>query len=163
MINISVNAINQRAPYKVKNTGENSFMFETEHGMVYSVGFLQDVSFYRDGVYQFYLINLSGKTINADKNISETVRVIIEEFFTHKEAIMLYICDTTDGRQASRNRLFRIWYETYEKNDLFSLYSEGMTIDNVRYFSSILLRKNHPMHIKVISAFHDFTKLHNQG
>lgn len=162
MINLSVNAINQRAPYKVKNTGENSFMFETEHGVVYSSGFLQDVSFYRDGVYQFYLINLSGKTITADKKISETVRVIVEEFFTHEEAVMLYICDTTDGRQASRDRLFRIWFDTYEKNDSFSLYSEGMTIDGVRYFSSILLRKDHPMHIKVLGAFHDFTVAHHQ-
>ena len=104
MIALSVDTINQRAPYKLEQTGDTSFMFETKHGVVYSAGFMQDVSFLSEGVYQFYLVNLSGKTIGRDDDISETVRVVIEEFFTHKEVVMLYICDTADGRQASRDR-----------------------------------------------------------
>ena len=163
MIKLSENAINQRAPYKVEQTGDTSFMFETKHGVVYSVGFMQDVSFYREGVYQFYLINLSSQTIGVDKNISETVRVVIEDFFTHNEVVMLYICDTADMRQEFRDRLFKIWFNTYEKCDLYSLYTEGMTIDNVRYLSSVLLRKDHPMHNQVLSKFHDFIMEHNQG
>ncbi len=162
MINLSVDSINLRAPYKVEQTGDTSFMFETKHGVVYSVGFMQDVSFYREGVYQFYLINLSSKTIGVDKNISETVRVVIEEFFTHKEVVMLYICDTTDLRQESRDRLFKIWFNTYEKSDSYSLYTEGMTIDNVRYLSSVLLRKDHPLHNQVLNKFHDFIVKHSQ-
>ena len=163
MIKLSENAINQRAPYKVEQTGDTTFMFETEHGVVYSVGFMQDVSFYNEGVYQFYLINLSSKTIGVDKNISETVRVVIEEFFSHKEVVMLYICDTADMRQEYRDRLFRIWFYTYENSNLYSLYSEGMIIDNVHYFSSILLRKDHPLHNQVISSFHDFIVEHNKA
>lgn len=163
MIKLSENAINQRAPYKVEQTGDTSFMFETKHGVVYSVGFMQDVSFYREGVYQFYLINLSSQTIGVDKNISETVRVVIEDFFTHNEVVMLYICDTADMRQEFRDRLFKIWFNTYEKCDLYSLYTEGMTIDNVRYLSSVLLRKDHPMHNQVLNRFHDFIMEHNQG
>ena len=162
MINLSVDAINQRAPYKVENTGDNSFMFETEHGVVYSVGFLQDVSFYTEGVYQFYLMNMSGKTISADEKISETVRVIIEEFFSHKEAVMLYICDTSDGRQASRDRLFRIWFDTYIYNSSYSLHTESMEIDKVRYYSSILMRKDHPKSITILSSFVKFFQEHNQ-
>jgi hypothetical protein len=162
MINLSVNAINQRAPYKVEQTGDTSFMFETKHGTVYSVGFMQDVSFYSEGVYQFYLINLSSKTIGVDKKISETIRVVIEEFFSHKEVVMLYICDTADTRQEYRDRLFKIWFNTYEKNDLYALYSEGLTIDNVHYFSGILLRKDHPSHINILSAFHNFIAEHTQ-
>ena len=66
MINLSVNAINQHSPYKLEQTGDTSFMFETKHGVVYSAGFMQDVSFLSEGVYQFYLVNLSGKTIGRD-------------------------------------------------------------------------------------------------
>ena len=163
MIKLSENAINQRSPYKLEQTGDASFMFETKHGVVYSVGFMQDVSFYNEGVYQFYLINLSSKTIGVDKNISETVRVVIEEFFTHKEAVMLYICDTADMRQEYRDRLFRIWFNTYEKSNSYSLHTEGLILDNVHYFSSILLRRDHPLYIKVLSAFHNFIVEHNQG
>ena len=162
MIALSVDTINQRAPYKLEQTGDTSFMFETKHGVVYSAGFMQDVSFLSEGVYQFYLINLSGKTIGRDDDISETVRVVIEEFFTHKEVVMLYICDTADGRQASRDRLFRAWFYSFEENESYTLHTEGMMIDNVRYLSSVLLRKDHPLYMKVLSAFHNFITEHNQ-
>ena len=163
MIALSVDTINQRAPYKLEQTGDTSFMFETKHGVVYSAGFMQDVSFLSEGVYQFYLVNLSGKTIGRDDDISETVRVVIEEFFTHKEVVMLYICDTADGRQASRDRLFRAWFYSFEENESYTLHTEGMMIDNVRYLSSVLLRKDHPLYMKVLSAFHNFITEHNQG
>ncbi len=162
MIALSVDTINQRAPYKLEQTGDTSFMFETKHGVVYSAGFMQDVSFLSEGVYQFYLVNLSGKTIGRDDDISETVRVVIEEFFTHKEVVMLYICDTADGRQASRDRLFRAWFYSFEESESYTLHTEGMMIDNVRYLSSVLLRKDHPLYMKVLSAFHNFITEHNQ-
>lgn len=162
MINLSVNAINQRAPYKVEQTGDDSFLFETKQGVVYSVGFLQDISFYGEGVYQFYLINMSGRTIRTDENISETVRVIIEEFFSHKEAVMLYICDTSDGRQIYRDRLFRIWFNTYIQNDSYSLLTESILIDNIRYYSSVLMRKDNPKLVQVLSSFTNFFKEHNE-
>ena len=162
MIALSVDTINQRAPYKLEQTGDTSFMFETKHGVVYSAGFMQDVSFLSEGVYQFYLVNLSGKTIGRDDDISETVRVVIEDFFTHKEVVMLYICDTADGRQASRDRLFRAWFYSFEESESYTLHTEGMMIDNVRYLSSVLLRKDHPLYMKVLSAFHNFITEHDQ-
>ena len=163
MINLSVNAINQRSPYKLEQTGDISFMFETKHGVVYSVGFMQDVSFFSEGVYQFYLINLSGKTIGGDDDISETVRVVIEEFFAQEEVVMLYICDTTDMRQEYRDRLFKAWFDTYIYNGSYTMYNACMTLDNVKYFSSIILRKDHPFHDNIISTFHNYILEHNQG
>ena len=162
MVHISADAVNLRSTYKVKQESDNVFSFKTKHGIVYTVGFVADVSFFDEGVYQFFIINESGHTSRADKEVLETVRVIIEEFFAQREPVMLYICDTTDKRQASRDRLFRIWFHTYIMNDAYSMYSEQMTIDNVRYFSSIILRKDHPMHNKVLSTFHDFIVEHSQ-
>ena len=162
MVHISADAVNLHSSYKVKQESDNVFSFKTKHGIVYTVGFVADVSFFDEGVYQFFIINESGHTSRADKEVFETVRVIIEEFFAQREPVMLYICDTTDKRQASRDRLFRIWFHTYIMNDAYSMYSEQMTIDNVRYFSCIILRKDHPMHNKVLSTFHDFIVEHSQ-
>lgn len=53
-------------------------------------------------------------------------------------------------------------YYTYEKSDLYSLYGEGMTIDNVRYFSSIILRKDHPLYNQVLNTFHKFIVAHSE-
>ena len=163
MIHISVEAVNRRSPYKVEQEDDAVFSFKTKHGIVYTVGFVWDISFFDEGVYQFFINNISGQTAERDDNLSETVRAIIEEFFAQKEPVMLYICDTTDRRQASRDRLFQIWFNTYILNEGYTLHSESMTIDNIRYFSSIILRKDHPMHNEVISSFHDFIVEHNQA
>ena len=162
MIQLSAETINSRSPYKVTKEDNNIFIFKTKYGIVYSAGFIQDTSFYKDGVYQFFLINKSHKTGRKDENIYETVRVIIEEFFAQNESVMLYICDTTDGRQASRDRLFRAWFHSYIESESYTMCTDTMTIDNIRYFSSILMRKDYPKLIQVLSSFHNFTKEHSQ-
>lgn len=163
MMYLSAEAINEHAPYPVKQDDSSIFSFVTKQGIEYTVGFVPDTSFLEDGVYQFFLINAAGKSGGEDKNVFETVRAIIEEFFAQKEPVMLYICDTTDKRQASRDRLFRIWFHTYILNDAYTMYNEQMTLDNVRYFSSIILRKDHPMHNHVIATFHDYIVEHDEG
>lgn len=162
-MHLSIDNINLRAPYKVEQADDNIFLFSTKQGIEYSVGFVRDNSFMKKGLYQFFLINVSHKTSRIDNNVFETVRVIIEEFFAQEKNVMLYICDTTDKRQASRDRLFRIWFHTYMLNDAYTMYNEQMTIDNTRYFASIILRKDHPMHNQVIGSFHDFILYYHQG
>ena len=162
MIHISAEKINLRAPYRVKQVDDSVFVFVTKHGISYTVGFVADVSFFDEGVYQFFLTKTSAKKGRKDDDISETVRVIIEEFFAQKESVMLYICDTTDGRQASRDRLFRAWFYSYIESNSYTMCTDTMTIDNVRYFSSILLRRDHPMLIQVLNKFHNFIAEHSQ-
>ena len=162
MIQLLAETINLRSPYKVSKEDENIFMFETKCGIIYSAGFIKDTSFMEDGVYQFFLINKSRKKGRKDEDIFETVKVIIEEFFTQNEAIMLYICDTADGRQESRNRLFRAWFHSYVESDSYAMFTDSMTIDDIRYVSSLLMNKNHPMLSQVLIKFHNFIKEHNQ-
>ena len=163
MNSIPVEKINLRAPYRVRQVDDGVFAFTTKHGISYTASFLADVSFYDEGVYQFFLTKTSSKKGRKDDDISETVRVIIEEFFAQEEVVMLYICDTADGRQASRDRLFRAWFYSFEESDSYTLHTEGMMIDNVRYLSSILLRQDHPLYMNVLGAFHHFITEHNQG
>ena len=159
---ILAETINLNSPYKVTEEDENIFMFETKYGITYSAGFVKDTSFMGDGVYQFFLTKTSSKKGGKDEDIFETVKVIIEEFFAQEESIMLYICDTADGRQASRDRLFRAWFHSYVESASYSMYTDTMTIDNVRYISSVLMRKDYPMLTQVLIKFHNFIQEHNQ-
>ena len=156
MRGLSVDAINRRSPYKVEQAEENMFLFTTKYGILYSVGFVRDYSFMEEGLYQFFITNLSGRVGRVDKDVFETVSVIVEEFFSQGQPVMLYICDTMDNRQASRDRLFRIWFNTYILSPAYTMYNEQLTLDNVRYYASIILRKDHPLHNEVICTFHDF-------
>lgn len=162
MIRLSAEKINLRAPYLVTQIDDAVLGFTTRHGISYSVGFVRDVSISENGVYQFFLIKTSGGKGPKDENIFETIRVILEEFFALDEVVMLYICDTTDGRQASRDRLFHAWFYSYYESASYMMYTQTMTIDHVRYISSILMRKNHPLKTKVLESFIHFTEEHNQ-
>ena len=162
MIYISAENINLRAPYCVKQVDDSVFVFVTKHGISYTVGFVPDTSFMEEGVYQFFLTKTSSKKGRKDDDISKTVKVIIEEFFAQEESVMLYICDTTDGRQASRDRLFRAWFYSYIESTSYTMCTDTMIIDNVRYFSSIILRADHPLHNQVLNKFHDFIIEHSQ-
>ena len=163
MIYIPAEKINLRAPYCVKQVDDSVFVFVTKHGISYTVGFIPDTSFMEKGVYQFFLTKTSSKKGRKDDDISETVKVIIEEYFAQEESVMLYICDTADGRQASRDRLFRAWFYSYIESASYTMCTDTMTIDNIRYFSSIILRKDHPIHNQVLNKFYDFITEHNQG
>ena len=163
MIHIPAEKINLRAPYRVRQVDDSVFVFITKHGISYTAGFIPDTSFMERGVYQFFLTKTSGKKGRKDDDISETVRVIIEEFFAQEEVVMLYICDTADGRQASRDRLFRAWFYSYIESESYTMCTDTMTIDSIRYFSSIILRRDHPMHNQVLNKFHDFIVEHNQA
>ena len=156
MVDLSADAINLRTPYPVEKVEKNTFLFTTKYGVTYSVGFVPDCSFMEAGLYQFFITIVSGKAVHVDKNVFETVRVIIEEFFSQGQPVMLYICDTMDNRQASRDRLFRIWFNTYMLNAAYTMYNDQVIIDDIHYFASIILRRDHPLHNQIISSFHNF-------
>ena len=63
-----------------------------------------------------------------------------------------------DNRQAMRDRLFQIWFITYLNNEMFTMYNEQVRIDNIAYYASIILRKDHPLHSQVIEVFHEFVR-----
>jgi len=163
MIYIPAEKINLRAPYHVTQVDDSVFVFTTKHGISYTVGFIPDTSFMEKGVYQFFLTKTSRKKGRKDDDISETVRVIIEEFFAQKESVMLYICDTADGRQAARDRLFRAWFHSYIESASYTMCTDVMKIDDIRYFSSILLRRDHPLLVQVLNKYQSFIAEHNQG
>ncbi len=109
-------------------------------------------------MYQFFLSNINHVHDSEDEYIFATIAVIIEEFFSQGQNVMLYICDTMDSRQAVRNRLFRIWFNTYMTSVDFTMFNDHVCIDDVQYFASIILHRNHPLHNEIIGLFHDFVQ-----
>lgn len=155
---ISADKINTRAPYRVFQAEENSVLFTTKHGVSYSVGFAPDYSFLDEGVYQFFIINLQHQHEAEDEDVFKTIAVVIEEFFNQGQPVMLYICDTMDNRQAIRDRLFKIWFNTYITSENFTMFNDHVKIDDTVYYTSIILKRDHPKHNEIINLFHDFVQ-----
>ena len=69
---------------------------------MYSVGFMPDNEIAGCASYQFFINRLKGDVDGSDEKVRMTIMVIIDEFFATHNDIMLYICDTSDGREAAR-------------------------------------------------------------
>ena len=93
-----------------------------------------------------------------DPKILDVVTVILEEFFSQEPTVMLYICDSTDHRQAARDRLYHLWFYDYARSHEMTLYSDSVTFRQVNYYAGILMRHDHPLHDMILSYYQDFLK-----
>ena len=67
-----------------------------------------------------------------------------------------YICDTKDGRQAVRNRLFSKWFNQYPYRDRFTLRTVNIEYAGQRYFASAIFRKDNAHYKEYIEAIDKF-------
>lgn len=66
---------------------------------------------------------------------------------------MLYVTETKDKKQASRNRLFVRWFNTYEYRDQYVIKTAEGKMNNQLNFLAIILRKDNP---RLQQAFEEF-------
>lgn len=156
MLSFNLESLKKKVPYPLTFEGEGTFSFETEAGRHYSIGFIEDYTFERDDCYQFFMVTPNAGAYSSDDAIRETVVALIEEFFRLNDAAILYICDTSDGRQAARSRLFRSWYERYEDRLMFQCKTAEFEVDGIWYFATILLKKQGIVSAEITQLFDNF-------
>lgn len=105
-------------------------------------------------LYQFSIVNGNDKPSPRDNGVKDTVFAIINEFFRVNNATMLYICETGDGRQAMRSRLFSHWFTTFADKGKYSiLQSSIVDSENIENYFAIILRNDNPNLQQVITEF----------
>ena len=155
MTELSLQQINLNSPYQVFcGDSVGLFKFVSDSDVLFGVAFEKDDLLQTCDSYQFAITNYEGKKSPRDPKVRETILAIIEEFFIKNQAALLYICETGDGMQKTRNRLFRSWFGIYGENDEYlylpmTVYDEE---DNENY-TALILRKDHPCFKDVVSEF----------
>lgn len=156
MINLlSTEIINKKAPYKVDwDEVTESYDFVTNYGVQISVYFEEDFLIQSDTSYQLIIGNSNQKKSPRDIKLQKTVLAIIEEFFHQNQAAMLYICETGDGKQKVRNRLFKYWFDSYEFNTKYSLYTTHIVDDEgISNFAALILQNDNPKIVDIVTEF----------
>lgn len=156
--NISLETLNKQSPYKLESSGLYSFCFTTDYGKAYEVGFIQDYMISDDGVYQFFINAKDKSKTFPDRKIEATVKVILKEFFKQEEAVLDYICDTSDNRQAARSRKFESWFRNFADNNMFTMFPMNVEVDGISYYAAVITRKDNPRLEKLTSAIKQFEK-----
>lgn len=152
---IDLDSFNSRSPYHaVPSESAGFYEFVTDFGVRYSIGFMFDDSIISHNTYQFIISNINHKISPNDDKIKQVVTIMVDEFFKQDENVMLYICETGDGKQAMRNRLFQFWFSQYEHKEQYTFLSSSIKdFDGVINYATLVVRNSNPALSEVITEF----------
>lgn len=162
---LNIEAIQEKAPYIVtKVADEMHVSFFTDYGVQYIAGFdKDDTTMPITETYQFSIINFNNKKSPLDPKVRETIIAIIENFFMENQEVMLYICETGDGKQSMRNRLFEYWFNHYRKHWNIMFLTASITDENgILNYAGIVLRNDHPRLKEIVNEFTTAITLFNE-
>lgn len=163
MEKLSLNAINAKSEYLVKKEeDELTFSFMTDNMAEIFISFEKDDILQSGIVYQFGISNPQGTKSPRDQKVRNTILAIIEEFFNKNKAALLYICETGDGMQKMRSRLFQYWFSIYNEREEY-LFLPQIVYDeeeNENYVA-LIIRKDNPCFVELVSEFTDTINLLN--
>ncbi len=159
---LSVDNINNGSPYWVIQLDDMTFRFVTKNGIVYRVGFYKDPYFLGNKAYHFFIANENDSFAPKDSDVFRVITCVLEEFFHQDASVMLYICDPFDHREATRDSLYKRWFNGYSRRDELTLRAEAIDFEGYVVYTGMILRKDHPEYDSLIEKYDEFVKRANK-
>ena len=155
MIKFSLKHILEHSPYELDLSGDE-FMFQTDLGIHYSISFSkEDIVLGGCDTYQLIIRKIEEVKSQHDSKVEATILSIIREFFRSNLEVMLYLCDTSDGREETRNRLFLSWFERYAQNNQFTICKAHTKVEGEGLFFCIVVENRNPKLKAITEDFED--------
>lgn len=148
-----------KSPYKVEQTKYGDFVFQTRGKVIYGVAFLEDNPIGGCDTYQLTISNKNDRHGTFDPDVKDTILAIIEELFNDNSNVLIYICDTSDEREAVRNRLFLKWFEEYADKRRFYFRTAQAQIEDEGFFAAVIAELSNP---KIDAVKQDFERTANE-
>ncbi|MBO4906408.1 MAG: hypothetical protein J5486_05160 [Bacteroidaceae bacterium] len=139
----SLERINSKSPYKV-TVINNGLSFTTTKGLHYVVRFFEDNPIGGCDTYQFSFARKEEDSMGEDPYVRFTLFAIIDEFFLTNSDVLLYICDTSDNREAARNRLFIRWFKQSAQPHRFTIKAANAMVDGQGIYAAIIVENCNP-------------------
>ena len=153
MRQLDLGRVNSRAPYSVTMRAEQVYYFKTDYGMLCTITFMDDYSIWETGAYQFVIGNENSVPSPLDTKLRDTVFCLIDAFFDANPDILLYICETGDGKQEFRSRLFVRWFNTYAGRDSYVMETAEVQEGTIKNFAALILQKTNPRLKEILFEF----------
>lgn len=149
----------------IKDPATGSYLFKTVNGLIYVCRF-QNCTRHLSPVLGIYDIEIcefdfacyaaddsSFISNKFDRNIFATISHLLLKFFENELRVMIYVCDTSDGRHKERHRLFRNWFNGLNKPRCFNRIPIEIETENsdiiFEVHGSVLTRQDFP-HMDVL-------------
>ena len=144
-------------------------MFQTSYGLKYYFYFIEssyhlpDIPEFKNQIYSFSFELIGGDKmgkIPTDIRVEITIIQALRDFFRNHQNVLLFVCDSVDGKHKARNRTFNRWYSKHKTSDFIKL--DGYVFDGYNeIFNSIIFKKNHPLKERLIDEFIQTNKEYN--
>jgi len=155
MIDFSLKHILLNSPYDI-TLSEQGFIFQTAGGVHYRVSFdEEDIILGGCRTYQLILQKVEHKHTPHDPYVEKTVLAIINEFFRLNQHVLLYVCDTSDGKEGGRNRLFLRWFERNVEPGCFTIRTANTEVENEMVYIAIIINNRNPHLQEILNDFND--------
>lgn len=121
---------------------EGQYFFDTPSGTQYVAYFLELPIAKNLYTFNFDRIQLGSQKI-PNEYVFDTICFILLEFFKKHTNSMLIVCDSSDGREEARMRLFNSWYKRISPKGLNKINKSGRA-ETYNLLISILFWNDNP-------------------
>jgi len=170
MTELSLAAINAKAPYHLRRSDLGGFDFEVEAGLTYNIALIEDYTF--GDSFETYMLNVLPHSmdeynkirrdhtvkVRKDNKIKQTVVAVLEEAMTNQDIIIDYVCLSEDERQDFRARLFEGWFKEFADDSKYRLLTTSLTVGKVTNYLGVFLRCDNTKYEAFCDAFEQFDK-----
>ena len=147
------------SPFEILEEHPLDYVFVSRDGIKYHATFFP-VSDLHPGLINTYSFSIEPEDRKAhpiDYRISSTIVEILRRFFAVNENAMIMVCDSVDGKEEKRRKLFDRWFDKYAGNDILK-YDASAPLDEYRLYLSIYMTKTNPNKESLLQAFYNLLK-----
>lgn len=135
---------------------DGQYHFKTPSGAIYVAYFLQLP--FAENLYTFNFDKLdSGIDGMVDNFVCDTICSILGRFFQNHQDSMLIVCDSLDGREMARKRLFESWFRLFAPKELKKIDRCGQT-EGYNLVLSLLVWDDNPDKDLLIAVLDDYCR-----
>ena len=95
--------------------------------------------------------------ISSDERTGRTIIEIIKNFLAGLENAVVYVCDTSDGKELFRKRKFDQWFRKYDDGTIIKV-DGHIAVPNFNIYNAILIHKENQKKNRFIEAFNDLNE-----
>jgi len=145
------------SPFDVSEENPLDYVFVSRDGIRYHAYFNPVWHLYPELVntYSFSIEPEDNQAHPVDMRIAATIVEILRHFFRDNEHAMIMVCDSMDGKEEKRRKLFDRWFERYADHQRILKYDASAPLDEYRLYLSIYFLRSNPNREQLLRAFRD--------
>jgi len=145
--------------FEFKEEKPFDFTFISRDGIKYHATFYPLFDLYPQfpNTYSFSIEPEEETAHPIDLGISQTIAEILRRFFSVHENAMIMVCDSMDGKEEKRKKLFDHWFDKFADETILK-YDAAAPLDEYRLYLSIYFRKDNPNRQILLEEFYNLLK-----